>query len=486
MMNCPSIVPKPNHCIITDAAVFADVRNITKEYDTALADGAYNMTLSENGSTVTAADEKGFFYAEQTLRQLRAVYGDKIPCLVLRDAPAFSHRGFMLDSVRHIQSVREIKTLIEAAALFKFNVFHWHLSDDQGFRFESETFPELIERSSVRPSSDFGDVHDSTLYGGYYTKAEMREIVQFCHERFITVIPEFDLPGHTSAVLHAKPELSCSGEDVAIKTCGGIFPDILCGGKEEVYDFIFALMDEVCEVFPDTYIHIGGDEAPKKHWKTCKHCQSKMQELGFADEEQLQGYMTCRIAEYLQKKGRKVICWNETLASDVLPDELIIQNWMDRKKQCTPFANKGGKLIYSDYYHYYTDYPYAMTPVRKTYNASPFAHDLFPAAHKNVVGVETPIWTEHVRDFNRLCYMTWPRFAAVSETGWTNTDNKDYKDFRRRMTALLPLLKETGIEAAPPAEWDPDPVSRLFGTLKFFSRTVNKEMILNFIKGDNA
>ena len=483
-MTCPCIVPKPNRCIVTDAAVFADVRNLRKEVDTSLADGEYTVQLTESGSAITAAGEKGFFYAKQTLRQLNAAYGDKIPCMVVQDAPAFVHRGFMLDSVRHMQSIDEIKTLIDAAAVFKFNVFHWHLSDDQGFRFESETFPELIEQSSVRPSSDFGDVHDSNPYGGYYTKAQMREIVQYCHDRFITVIPEFDLPGHTSAVLHAKPELSCTGEAVKIKTCGGVFPDILCGGKDEVYDFLYALLDEVCDVFPDEYIHIGGDEAPKKHWQTCVHCQKKMEELHFTDEEQLQGYMTCRMAEHLGKKGRKVICWNETLASDVLPQELIIQNWMDRKKQCTPFANKGGKVIYSDYYHYYTDYPYTMTPVKKTYSADPFAQDLFPAAYQNIVGVETPIWTEHVRDFSRLCYMTWPRFAAVSETGWTKKENKDYNDFKRRMIALLPLLSEIGIQAAPPEDWDPNPVKRLFGTATFFMHTVNKEMIVNFLKGN--
>ena len=483
-MAVANIVPKPNVCVVTDAAVFANLYNLTEQTDPAMPkNGAYEMNLTATESTIKAADEQGLFYAKQTMRQLQAVHGSNVPCLVIKDAPAYPYRGIMVDSVRHMQSVQELKKIIDAAAMFKFNVFHWHLSDDQGFRFESEVFPELIKESSVRPSSDFGKVHDNTPYGGYYTKEQMKEIVDFCHERFITVIPEFDLPGHMSAVLHAKPELSCKGEPVAIKTTAGIFPDILCAGKQEVFDFLFKLFDEVCEVFPDEYIHIGGDEAPKKYWKTCPHCQKRKAELGFTDEEQLQGYMTCRIADYLKAKGRNVICWNETLASDVLPKDLVIQNWMDKKKKCPSFANKGGRLIYSDYYHYYTDYPYDMTPVAKTYNANPVIKG--QKAKENTLGVEAPIWTEHVRDFARLCYMTWPRFAAVSETGWTKPQNKNYNDFKERMIALLPVLSDMGIEAAQPKEWDPNPFTRLFGTTSFFAGTVNKEMILNFLKGNN-
>ncbi len=483
-MDFVNIVPKPIRCSINTPDKYANIENIEKQIDEKFdTSGSYDMFLYADKTVIVAADERGFFYAQQSLRQLQSVYDDQIPCFSISDAPRYQHRGVMLDSVRHMQSIEEIKKFIEAAALFKFNVFHWHLSDDQGFRFESEVFPELTKESSVRPSSDFGKVHDSTPYGGYYTKAQIKEIINFCHERFITVIPEFDLPGHMSAVLHAKPELSCKRESVAIKTTGGIFPDILCAGKEEVFDFLFKLFDEVCEVFPDEYIHIGGDEAPKKYWKTCPHCQKRKAELGFTDEEQLQGYMTTRIAEYLATKGRKVICWNETLASDVLPEGLIIQNWMDKKKKCPSFANNGGKLIYSDYYHYYTDYPYTMTPVSKTYNADPVIAG--QRKKENTIGVEAPIWTEHVRDFDRLCYMTWPRFAAVSETGWSKAENKNYKDFKKRITALLPLLEEIGIKAAAPQDWDPNPVSRLFGTASFFTGTVNKEMIVNFFKGNN-
>lgn len=481
-----NIVPKPNVCVVTDSVVPADLRRFSEETDPMLPKGgAYELCLTENGSTLRAADAQGFFYGKQTLRQLKAVYGDNVPCLVIKDEPAYSHRGVMLDSVRHMQSIEEIKTFIDAAALFKFNVFHWHIIDDQGFRFESEAFPELTELSAVRPSSDFGNENDKTPYGGYYTKAQMREIVDYCHARFMTVIPEFDLPGHTSAILHAKPELSCSGKPVEIKTTGGVFPDILCAGKEEVYDFLFRFFDEVCEVFPDEFIHIGGDEAPKKYWKTCPHCQKRKAELGFTDEEQLQGYMTCRIADYLKAKGRKIICWNETLHSDTIPEGLIIQNWMDKKKKCAAFANNGGKLIYSDYFHYYTDYPYAQTPLRKTYHADPILPAQLPSAAKNCIGVESPIWTEYVRDFSRLCFMTWPRFAAVSETGWTKKANKDYCDFKKRITALLPLLAEIGVHAAPPREWDPTPFKRLTDVIGFYKNMLTKEMVINFFKGES-
>ncbi len=486
-MTYPCLIPKPNCCRLTGDffAVFPEKQTVKKLDISLPADGTYKLCITKNEITVTAADEKGFFYAEQTLRQLSFVYGAALPTLEIEDSPAFSYRGVMLDSVRHMQSVEEIKTFIDAAALFKFNVFHWHISDDQGFRFESEVYPELTELASVRPSSDFGKVHDNTPYGGYYTKQQMREIIDYCHARFMTVIPEIDLPGHTCAILHAKPELSCKGEAVDIKTTGGIFDEIMCAGKEETFTFIFNLLDEICEVFPDEYIHIGGDEAPKKNWRACPACQQRMKEEGLTDEEQLQGYLTCRIAQHLKEKGRQVICWNETLASDVLPDGLIIQNWMDRKKKCPSYAAAGGRLIYSDYYHYYTDYPYAMTPLKKTYTADPIPKELAPEQHRNCMGVESPIWTEHVRDFERMCYMTWPRFAAVSETGWTRKERKNYADFKERITTLLPLLEETGIQAASPTEWDPLTVTRLPGTIRHFVNTVSKESVISFFKGDN-
>lgn len=483
-MSYPCIVPKPNRCRLTGDFFCGDVAASTvNTVDLSFpADGTYRLHIRTDAIAVTAADARGFFYAAQTLRQLAFVYGTRIPTLEIDDAPAFAHRGFMVDSVRHMQSIDELKMLIDAAALFKFNVFHWHISDDQGFRFESETYPELTRIASVRPSSDFGKVHDNTPYGGYYTKDEMREIIAFCHDRFITVIPEIDLPGHTCAILHAKPELSCKQEAVEIKTTAGIFDEILCCGKEATFDFLFGLLDEICEVFPDPFIHIGGDEAPKTNWKTCPDCQKRMQQEGLSDEEQLQGYMTVRIAEHLRGKGRQVICWNETLASDILPEGLIIQNWMDKKKQVPGFVAAGGRTVYSDYYHYYTDYPYPMTPVKKTYTADPFLKGLSADMRCNCIGVETPIWTEHVRDFSRLCYMTWPRFAAVSETGWTNSERKNYADFKERMITLLPLLEEYGIYAADPKEWDPTPVLRLPGTLGHFAGTVSKDMVINFFK----
>lgn len=483
-MTFPCVIPYPNICRPAGGFFCGDSQKDTvKRTDPCMkTDGSYRLCIEKNRITVTAADEKGFFYAQQTLRQLAGVYGAKIPTLEIEDAPAFPHRGFMVDSVRHMQSIDELKRLIDAAALFKFNVFHWHISDDQGFRFESEVFPELTGLASVRDSSDFGKVHDSTPYGGYYTKQEMREIIAYCHERFITVIPEIDLPGHTCAILHAMPSLSCKGEPVSVKTTGGIFDEILCGGKEETFSFLFALLDELCEVFPDEYIHLGGDEAPKTNWKACPVCQEKMRQEGLRNEEELQGYMTVRIARHLKEKGRSVICWNETLASDNIPTDICIQNWMDKKKKCPTFAAQGGRVIYSDYYHYYTDYPYAMTPLKKTYNADPIPKNLPEAMADSCIGVETPIWTEHVRDFERLCYMTWPRFAAVSETGWTQKERKNYADFRQRITALLPLLAQAGIAAAPPEDWDPPAVSRLPGTLGHFASTVSREAVLGFFK----
>ena len=476
-----NIIPYPNSVeylgediSVADIDIRSSSQNITDEIG---SPEGYKLIISPEGIQITAGGEPGAFYAKQTLKQLSAAGGGKLPRVIIRDEPAYPYRGFMLDSVRHMTELDDIKKLIDAAALLKFNVMHWHLTDDQGWRIEIESHPRLLHVGSTRASSDFGRVHIDEEYGGYYTKEEMREIVDYCAKRHIEVIPEIDMPGHMIAAIAAYPSLSCTGKQIPVETTQGVFPDILCAGKEETFDFIFDVLSEVIDIFPSKYIHIGGDEAPKKRWEQCPNCQRLIGQLGLNDEEELQGWFVNRIADYLSQNGRKAIAWNESLKSGLLGNDVLVQMWMDRKKLSIDFANSGGKLIISPYFYYYTDYPYGMTPLNKTYSLNPVLKGITEEARGNVLGVETPIWTEHIYDFEHMCYMVYPRFAAVAETGWTMQANKDAADFTRRMEQFIPQLEETGITPAPPEEWNPNPLRRAAETVKFFRSISTKDSL---------
>lgn len=438
---------------------------------------AYELTISQGSIHVTASSERGAFYANQTLKQLAATGDGTLPCVIIRDEPAYGYRGFMLDSVRHMTDMEDIKKLIDAAALLKFNVMHWHLTDDQGWRIEIDSYPELIKTGSKRLSSDFGRIHIPEEYGGYYTKAQMKEIVDYCAKRHIEVIPEVDMPGHMIAAIASYPELSCRGEQIPVETTQGIFPDILCAGKESTFTFIFDVLTELLEIFPSQYIHIGGDEAPKKRWAECPHCQKRIAELGLNDEEELQGWFVNRIGDFLRENSRIPIAWNESLKSELLEKSTVVQMWMDRKNLSADFANNGGKIIISPFYHYYTDYPYGMTPLNKTYKLDPILKGIKEDFEDNVIGVETPIWTEHIYDFKQLCFMVYPRFAAVAETGWTKTENKDTHGFNERMKQFIPQLEEIGISPADPGEWNPNIFRRLGQTIRFFHGIATRDSL---------
>lgn len=434
-----------------------------------LGEEEYILTVDKDAIKLVGGSEKAVFYGRQTLRQL----GDECPCVVIEDKPAFPYRSFMLDTVRHIFSVEDTKKLIDAAASVKMNVMHWHLTDDQGFRIYSSRRPDAALKGSVRKSSDFGKLKESGEYGGYFNVDEMKEIVEYCAERYITVIPEFDIPGHTSALLHAFPQLSCRGENVEVKTSQGIYDDILCAGKDETFDVVFDILSDILEIFPSEYIHIGGDEAPKKRWKECPHCQDRIKKENLKNEEELQGWFTNKIVDFLKSKGRKAIVWNESLRSGTVDGSVTVQMWMDRKKFSVDFANNGGRMINSDFYHYYCDYPYGMTPLKKTYNYNPIHKNI---RNKNtVIGVEAPIWTEYINNFEHLCYMFFPRVTAVAETGWTETENKNIADFQRRFAVYTKTLNEIGITPALEKEWNPSAFSRIFKTVDFFGGALKRK-----------
>lgn len=464
-----SIVPMPNKVEFLGGETAIIEENVSACISERLAEEEYILVARDNTVKIMGGSDKAVFYARQTLRQL----GKNCPCVKISDKPAFPYRGFMLDTVRHIFSIEDTKKIIDAAASVKMNVMHWHLTDDQGFRLYSSRRPDATLMGSVRKSSDFGRLKEEGEYGGYFTPEEMKEIVDYCAERYITVIPEFDIPGHTSALLHAFPQISCRGETVEVKTSQGIYPDILCAGKDETFEIVFDILSDITDIFPSEYIHIGGDEAPKNRWKECPHCQKRIQTEGLKNEEELQGWFTNKVIDFLASKGRKAVVWNESLRSGSLNKDALVQKWMDKKRDSVDYANEGGTIINSDFFHYYCDYPYGMTPLAKTYNYNPVDKKI--KDRSKVAGVEVTVWTEYINNFDRLCHMYFPRFAAVAETGWTEEKNKNLADFQRRFGAYSAILEEMGITPAPHEEWNPSVAKRISRTIVFLTGILKRK-----------
>lgn len=385
------------------------------------------------------------------------------------------YRGFMLDSVRHMQTVDEIKKLIDAIALLKFNKFHWHLTDDQGWRFESEKYPLLNTVSAVRPYSDFGRSMVNEPYGRVYTKDEMRHIVSYCAEKGIEVIPEFDMPGHTSALLSAYPELSCSGEEVKIKTHQGIFKDVLCLAKEETFNMVTDIIDEFLEIFPSKYLHIGGDEAPSDHWKACPDCQRLMRESGVKTYSEYQNLFMNKVIAYLESKGRHAIVWNEASRGENLDKRAIVQYWKEDSKPTVKYLNEGGKAILSPFSYCYFDYDYSITPLNRVYSLEATLPGLTGKGQKNIIGIEAPIWTEYIDNNERLEELLFPRIIAVSQIA-LGKSGLPYSLFLSYIKAVREELK--GIAFAPEKEWTKTRLSMPVGWLRF----AKDHYTLDFIK----
>ncbi len=482
-----SVVPVPYRTIIKSGQFALPdsgsiMRSVKKVIDSSIiGEETYTLEVMQDGITVSASTNCGLFRGWQTLKQLVCTSKDnKIPYMRIEDRPRFAYRGFMIDSCRHMQSIDELKRMIDAAAMFKFNVFHWHLSDDQGFRFECDKYPLLTSIGAYRSSCDLSR-NDGEVYGGFYTKADMTEIVRYCAERYIEVIPEIEMPGHTTAMISSYPQLSCKDIWIPLRTTAGIFPEILCAGKKETYDFIYGLLDEVLEIFPSRLIHIGGDEAPKQEWKACPHCKELMKNEGLFDTEQLQGYFTKQIASYLQSQGRQAICWNESLKSGMFDGDIIAELWMDKDGDSVNYANKGGNIIVSDFFHYYCDYPYAMTSLNKTYNFEPVVEGLTKEGAANVMGVCAKMWTEYISDAERMNHLAFPRFAAIAESAWSLPQIKDKGDFAHRFNNITPMLRKIGINPAPSKDWNPDLLTKLTDNVKFFASNITKDSILSLI-----
>ena len=425
----------------------------------------YSLTVEEREIRLEASKPGGVFYAIQSLRQLCPVEIEsaqvlegrewRIPCTVIHDRPRFAWRGHMLDVGRHFHDKVTVLRTLDLMALHKLNVFHWHLTEDQGWRMESKRFPRLTEvgsqRAGTRPS--LWGKHDGVPHGGYYTQDEIREVVEYAAQRNILVVPEIEIPGHAMAALTAYPEYSCRGGPFEVACGPGIYRDIFCAGKEATFEFLTGLLDEVLDLFPSPYIHIGGDEAPKSRWKACPDCQRRMQQENLANLHELQSYFTNRIAGHLVKRGRRAIVWNDALGGG-LDESVIVQYWVRDRKDVVEAAKQGRDIINSSFWHLYLDHSHALSSLNKVYNFDPLFAELGENA-SHLLGPEAPLWCEWVADRSRLDYQSYPRLSAVAECGWTEQARKNDTDFLRRLERMLERLDLLGVAYAPLSEVEP-------------------------------
>jgi len=443
----------------------------------------YILKASQERIIIEGIEAAGIFYGVQSLRQLlpveiesTAIVEEKewsVPCVEIEDYPRFKWRGFMLDVGRHFFDKDVVKKMLDLIALHKMNVFHWHLTEDQGWRIEIKMYPKLIEIGSKRKETQLGGLlskeFDGNPHEGFFTQEDIKEIVSYAAERFIKVVPEIDMPGHIMSALASYPELSCKGGPFEVSTRFGIRKDVCCVGKDSTFEFLENVLDEVMDLFPSQIIHLGGDEVPKARWKECPECQARMNSEGIEDEKKLQDYFTNRIVNHISSRGRIAMGWNQVL-SDTLKEDVIGQFWMFNKKEVLEHLKKGRKMVMSDYFHTYLDYSYIMTPLRKTYLYDPVPKKLEKEKHANVLGIETPLWTEWVESMKRFGWQTFPRFTAGAEVGWTPKRGKDFKSFKKRLDFMLARLDLLGMYHAKKNEFNPRYLKRFFGLFKRHKR----------------
>ncbi|HWQ58206.1 MAG TPA: beta-N-acetylhexosaminidase, partial [Clostridia bacterium] len=448
-------------------------------YDASLPEEAYRLVCGEGGVDVFASGVAGAVFGAATLRQLLAG-GGGIPYGEIEDAPRFPWRGISLDVCRHFFPVKTVKKLVDALALYKYNTLHLHLSDDQGFRVESERFPRLNFVGSFRESSAVkrgaGETQDGVPYGGYYTKAEIKDLIAYAAARGMRIIPEIDLPGHTTAMIAAYPELACDGRETKVAAGYGLkdfSAHILCAGDEKVYAFLEELIDELCELFPAPFFHLGGDEAVKTEWRKCPKCQAKIRELNLSGERALQGHMLERLRNHLTSRGKEAIIWNDGLA-ETTGTEFVCQHWLNTlqggKRRTVRHLNGGGRAVMSDFFRLYFDYPYAMTPLKKTYKYRIIPRGVTGEAASRVLGGECAMWTEWVEDETKLLFNLLPRLAAAGEVFWSEPSGMSYSGFVERLPAQYRLYEEMGMPYARGMERAKGRIARL-KTVRIFYKT---------------
>ena len=446
----------------------------------------YRILADGYGVVIEAGGIAGAVYAAATMAQLCAEHEGKLPFCESADAPEHAWRGFLVDVCRHFFPISTLKTIVDLLAYYKYNRLHLHLTEDQGFRFESERFPLLNSVGSYRKSTFVKHTNfkgqDGVPHGGYYTKAELRELVRYAKARGVEIVPEIDMPGHALSIIAAYPDLACFEEPMEVATYFGVTDfskKLFCAGSERTYEFLFSLLDEVMEMFPFPYVHIGGDEAVKSEWKRCERCQKVMREQGLKDERELQGYLLNRVIEHLSSRGREAIVWNDGLC-DGLDPRAIVQFWtpwyLEGPARTVRRVNAGGRAILSPFMHLYYDYPYALTPLKKTFHYNPTLRGIRKKNAQNILGVESAIWTEWVDSEEKLFFNTLPRLAATAETGWS-ARRGDYKTFLTRLKPHYQLYERLGLTYAKNVEKPLPILKRIRGVLKYANSETHAELL---------
>ena len=444
--------------------------------DAGLPKEAYNLYINPERVVVEFGSGAGAFYALQTLLQLLpdAIFADSVqhgvrwtlPCCDIEDAPRFPYRGMHLDCCLHFFDIPFLERYIDLMALHKVNRFHWHLTEDQGWRIEIKKYPLLTEKGQWRKETVVGSlasgVYDGKPYGGYYTQEEIKALIKYAADRYVTIIPEIEIPGHSLAAISCYPELSCGLEDhYETATRWGIFKQVYCT-KEETFKFLEDVFDEVIDLFPSELIHIGGDECPKASWKQCPHCQAMIKKLGLKDEYELQSWFIQRMEKHINSKGRQIIGWDEILEGGLAPNAKVM-SWLGEEGGIKA-AQQHHEVVMAPYPKYYLDYwqadpdsePLAMggpTLLRTMYEYNPIPEVLTPEEARYIIGVEGCVWTEYMPTPARVEYMAWPRMCAIAEAGWTKA-GKDWDGFTRRLETHLGRLDRLDVGYCR-AFWNP-------------------------------
>lgn len=444
--------------------------------------GAYRMQVKADGVHINGDNENGVFYGVQTLLQLLPAEKDKpfsLPYVNIEDYPRFAYRGLHLDVGRHFFGVDFIKKYIDYIALHKLNYFHWHLTEDQGWRIEIKRYPELTRKGAWRNGTIIGHYpgtgNDNEPTGGFYTQEQVKDIVAYAARRYVTIIPEIEMPGHASAAIASYPYLSCFPQektviadnaisDASRKQGGklvqetwGVFNDVFCAGKDSVFDFIENVLDEIIPLFPSQYIHVGGDECPKTNWKRCPNCQRRMQQLGLKTEHELQSYFIQRVEKYINSKGKKLIGWDEILEGGLAPNAIVMswrgeQGGIEAAKQHHEVIMTPGSHLYFDHGQFKPEDSLTIggyLPLDKVYSYEPVAAALSPEQGKYILGAQANMWTEYMSNTAKVEYMLFPRIAALSEMLWTPRDRRNWSDFQQRLPEQLKRYQLWDVNMSP-------------------------------------
>ncbi len=417
--------------------------------------GAYEININPNKITIQYAENTGLIHALMSLKQLGNKSNNTYPCLNIKDYPTYNYRGMHLDVSRHFFDATFIKKYIKMLAFYKFNTFHWHLTDDQGWRIEIKKYPKLSQIAAFRNGSQYGKYSDQTFdtirYGGYYSQEEIKEVVKYAKDLGIQIIPEIEMPGHALAVLSAYPEFSCNQQPLNAATGWGVFDDVFCAGNDQTFEFLQNVLDEVIALFPDSkYVHIGGDECPKTRWKTCTKCQNRIKENGLRDEHELQSYFIQRIEKHINSKGKFIIGWDEILEGGLAPNATVmswrgISGGIEAANQNHNVVMTPGKPCYFD--HYQGDKssePIAIggyNPLDSVYFFNPMPKELDASKQKYILGAQANVWTEYMVNKEAVEYMTLPRASALSEVLWSGRNNISRSELEVKFTKYKSALE---------------------------------------------